>query len=204
MHNPVDLIRIQLELECIGIDANNFLSRIPGENPDDIARFYVARHAAGYTTFVRWGLPPKIVRLLRSLPPQQAFDDTETVKRILYGDSVDKASVSSFRSYFFEAPSAKFPDVVRQDEAFIIYVEGEPVSRAWSSRSNARAAELAVETQPAFRRHGYGHQVTSAWARHQVEQGKVAFYSHKLENIASEALAKSLGVIQFVDGMNYE
>ncbi len=204
--NPLDLIHIQLELECIGTDTNNFLFRIPGDNPDDIARFYVTRHAAGYTTFFRHDVESRIVERLRSLPPQQAFEDIETVKRILHGEIANDASVSMFRSYYFaDAPSpAQFPDVVRQGAKFIIFVEGEPVCWARSSRSNSRASELATETKPDFRHRGYAHQVSSAWALHQLEQGKVAFYSHKWENVASQALAKSLGVVYFVDGVNYE
>ena len=82
--NPLDLIRTQLELECIGMDADNFLFRIPGDNPDDIARFYVTRHAAGYTTFFRHDVEPRIIERLRSLSPQQAFEDIKTVKCMLY------------------------------------------------------------------------------------------------------------------------
>lgn len=204
--NPLDLIHIQLQLECIGVDANNFLFRIPGDHPDDISRFKVTRHATGYTTFFRRDLEPRIVEHLRLLPPQQAFEDIETVKRILYGKTANNASVNAFRSYYFAdvpSPTAS-PDVVRRDDKFIILVEGEPVSWAWSSRSNLRASELAAETKPDFRRRGYARQVVSAWARHQLEQGKVAFYSHRWENIASQALAKSLGVVHFVDGVNYE
>jgi hypothetical protein len=43
-----------------------------------------------------------------------------------------------------------------------------------------------------------------AWARHQLNQGKVAFYSHALENAASQALAAAVGVVHFMDIINYE
>ncbi len=204
--NPLDLIRIQLELECIGTDDNNTLSRIPGNNPDDIARFYAAHHAAGYVTFVRYDLEPPIAESLRALSPQQAFENVEMVKRILNGETPSNAPVSAFRSYYFlNAPSPdEYREVVRQADRFAVLVDGEPVAWAWSSRSNSRASELATETKRDFRRRGYARQVCSAWARHQLEQGKIAFHSHRRENIASQALATSLGVIHFVDGVNYE
>ncbi len=77
--NPLDLIHIQLELECIGTDANRILFRIAGDNPDDIARFYVARHATGYATFIRHDVEPRIAECLHSLPPQQAFENMDDV-----------------------------------------------------------------------------------------------------------------------------
>lgn len=192
--NPLDLIHIQLELECIGTDANNVLFRIPGDNPDDMARFYAAHHAAGYVAFVRHDVDSRIAESLRALAPQQAFENVELVKRILYGETPRHISVSAFRSYYF--PNAPSPDasvgVVRRGDRFVVLVGSEPVSWAWSSRSNSRASELATETKPDFRR------------RNELEQGKIAFYSHRQENVASQVLATSLGVIHFVDGVNYE
>lgn len=63
--NPLDLIHVQMELECIGTDASNVLFRIPGDDPDDIARFYAAHHAAGYVAFVRYDVEPRIAESLR-------------------------------------------------------------------------------------------------------------------------------------------
>lgn len=83
-------------------------------------------------------------------------------------------------------------------------VDDVPVSWAWSSRSNGRAAELAVETLPAFQRRGYAREVVLAWTWHQLNQGKIAFYSHKQENTASQALASAVGVVHFMDFVNYE
>ena len=46
----MDLMHIQLELECKGV-VDGLLVRTPCDEPDDIARFMVARHAGGYTTY---------------------------------------------------------------------------------------------------------------------------------------------------------
>ena len=204
--NPLDLIHIQLELECIGADASNVLFRIPGDNPDDVARCYAAHHTTGYVTFVRGDVGPSIANAVRALSPQQVFEDIETVKRILGGETASQVQVSAFRAYCFQKLPApdEYADVVGEGDRFAIRVGGELVSWAQSSRSNSRASELATETKPDYRRRGYARQVCAAWARHQLEQGKIAFYSHRSENIASQALASSLGVLHFVDGVNYE
>jgi predicted GNAT family acetyltransferase len=80
----------------------------------------------------------------------------------------------------------------------------EPISEAFSVRENAAAAEVAVETAALFRRRGYGRQVTAAWAYHVMGLGKVAFYSYADENTVSQALARSLGVVQFSSVAAYE
>jgi hypothetical protein len=166
----------------------------------------VAHYAADYAAFIRYDVEPRIVESLCALSPQQAFENVEMVKRFLNSETPSRVPVSEFRSYYFpNAPSPnEFVDVVRRGDRFVVLVDCEPVSWAWSSRSNSRASELATETKPGFRRRGYASQVCSAWARHQLEQDKIAFYSHKRENVASQALATRLGVIHFVDGVNYE
>jgi len=49
--NPLRLIRLHLELKCIGFDSGGRLVRIPGSDPDDVPRVYVARHGDTYTTY---------------------------------------------------------------------------------------------------------------------------------------------------------
>lgn len=48
MPTGLQLVHIQLELECIGFDREGLLVRIPGLNPDDIARVYAYRDERGY------------------------------------------------------------------------------------------------------------------------------------------------------------
>lgn len=108
-----------------------------------------------------------------------------------------------FCSCYFPQPPhpATFHDVVEQEGAYIIQVDGKPVSRAWSERQNERCAEAAVVTLPDFQRRGYARQVTTAWAYHIIGQGRVALYSYKADNHRSEALACSLGVVKCADVM---
>jgi ribosomal protein S18 acetylase RimI-like enzyme len=82
-------------------------------------------------------------------------------------------------------------------------VENEPVAWAWSQEKNEKAAELAVEVLPQYRRRGYGRQVASAWANHIIQQRLVAFYSHLHDNVPSQALARSLDVVQYAVSAGY-
>ncbi len=71
-------------------------------------------------------------------------------------------------------------------------------------RGNELAAEVAVETLPAFRRRGYGRQVTAAWVYHVMRAGKIAFFSHERDNLASQVLAQSLGAVQYSSVVGYK
>lgn len=198
-------MHIQLELECKSVD-HGLLVRIPCDDPDDIARFSIARHAAGYTAYVRHDVAPHVRDQLLALPQHTAWSDTAAVVNILAAGVDADVHVWRGRSYTFQRlpEEHEFPDVVQDGDGFAVVVDGIGVSWAWSSRSNEHAAELAVETLPAFRRRGYARQVVLAWARHQLDRGKTAFYSHALNNAASQALAETVGVMHFMDMVNYE
>jgi predicted GNAT family acetyltransferase len=84
-----------------------------------------------------------------------------------------------------------------------IVVAGRIVASCGSVRENGKSAEAWVITEPEFRRRGYARQVTAAWAHDLRRQGKVAFYSHTQDNIASRAVARSLGLIQFAEAVAY-
>jgi hypothetical protein len=203
-NSALDLIHLQLELECIGFNEKGFLTRIAGDNPDDIARIFIAKYAEYYALYFRDDINHDIVKQLRSFSSEQLYINTNTVKSILYQSMVPQIPYR-FASYVFERCPLpdEFPDVSRQDESFVILYEGKIVSKAWSSRRNAHAAELAVETAPDFRRRGYAYQVCSAWAAYHILHDRVAFYSHLETNDASRGLAQNLALIPFLKGINY-
>lgn len=70
--------------------------------------------------------------------------------------------------------------------------EDKLVSACVSARENDRCGEAWVYTDVAYRHRGFAQKVVNAWARSLMENGKVPFYSHKLENIASASLARKL------------
>jgi predicted GNAT family acetyltransferase len=72
-----------------------------------------------------------------------------------------------------------------------------------SSRENEVAAEAWVETRPEHRRRGLARQVTAAWGHDLRRRGKIPFYSHRLENSASQAVARSLGLRQWKTEVAY-
>lgn len=215
--DPDELIRLQLALECKGLDAHGLLVRIAGPNPDEISRYCLYRHADGYSSFLRHDVPRAIRDQLIEIGPEQAFGNPAEIQRILSHDTAC-TTVQFFKSYVF--PAARLIDenggVVQLDEShrgmvaqydpkldianiavFAVVIDGQLVSTCQSSRENDWAGEAWVRTRPAFRRRGFGRLVTAAWASHLRQQGKIPFYSHELDNHASEGVATSLGLAQF-------
>ncbi|MCW5848958.1 MAG: GNAT family N-acetyltransferase [Anaerolineae bacterium] len=205
MLQPEQLTQLQLELECIGVEAGNTLVRLPGPDADDIARCLVIRRADGYAVYFRHDLPSGLRATLAALPPALAFEDHATVQRLLakyapYGEVV------CFKSYVFPAEVAPSPSpqVVRLPQPnrpgwtmFGIVVGDRLVSACESARENERCAEAWVWTLAEFRRRGYARQVTAAWSYALQQGGKRPFYSHKVGNLSSEAVARSLGLTLF-------
>jgi RimJ/RimL family protein N-acetyltransferase len=200
--DPLSLIHLQLELEGIGTDCENLLFRLPGDWSNDIGYFLVVRHAEGYATYIHHLSDPTVVAELRTLPPELAFDTAETLLRRLYGDTPDLRACY-FSTYYFArlALPAEYLDVHERAGEFVVFAGSVVVSRAWSPRANSRAAEVSVETKPDFRRRGYARQACLAWAAYHLERGRVALYCHNRDNLASRALAISLGVVHFMDGV---
>jgi predicted GNAT family acetyltransferase len=77
---------------------------------------------------------------------------------------------------------------------YAVIRDGRIVSACESVRENEEAGECTVYTLPAYRGRGYGRQVTAAWGRGLLRQGKVASYSHLTGNRGSERLARRLGL----------
>jgi predicted GNAT family acetyltransferase len=203
------LIETQLRLECKGTNAEGLLARIPGPDPDDIPRCLVLRHNSGYRVLFRHDLAFHIRERIATLPPEVVFDDRQMISAVLAED-VPVESIWIGRSYIFpSAPApAEYPDVVRLDRdgarsVYAIRIDDQIVASCESAREDDAAAEAWVQTLPEFRRRGYARQVTAAWAHDLMGQGKIPFYSHNIDNLASQGVARSLGLIPFIDGVGY-
>jgi|GEM_PF-1751332 len=186
-----DLIRLNTEIENF-VDSDGDLTPISGK---DSAIFAIHRYEGGYVCYFRYDVPPSIRQQIEALDPEEALYNHDTVKHIPYALC---SKVFAGKGYYFDlVPSPdEFPDAVLHEGCYVIMADGKPVSWAWTQDRNDRAAELAVETLPEYRRRGHARQVVAASASDVVKSGRVAFFSHKIGNVPSEALARSLGVVQ--------
>jgi GNAT superfamily N-acetyltransferase len=220
---PSRLIRLQLAIECIGLNKGGLLVRTPGPDPDDIARVYIFEHEGSFDVYFRHDVPSPIREQIQALMPERAFHDREAVKTVLAAHS-PCPEVGIWQAY--TCPDTlnpgQFPDVICLEEAhralieryqvgmdvarravYAVIQDGMIVSTCLSVRENEQAGECYVYTAEPYRGQGFGKQVTAAWAYHLRQQGKIAFYSHALDNLASQAVARGLGLYPCFAGVTY-
>lgn len=218
------LLFLHMRLECVGIDVRGDMVRIPGDEPDGIARLYLAKIPGDVFYAYRFDVPLDIRSQIDVLSVETRLHDHGRVKQILEAHA-PCMHVHYGRSYVFPAipPKNDYPDVIEVDEfsqslfdlfeppggkqahaVFAVLKDGKIVSACQSSRENERAGEAWVRTSPEYRGRGYARQVVSAWAVSLLQQNKTPFYSHVNNNLASKGLAESLGLVQYISDTGYE
>jgi len=196
-HDPRALWRLQLALECKSFDPyTGRLVETPCDDPDGLADCYVASYPDGGSEVVFADhAPANLVEQVRRLGVSEVMNRPDVIASRLSTDRLT-AVVGHYHTYCFEPVDN--PDdfgVTRHGrEQFSITVNGGYAAGASSSRSNAEAAELWIETEPHCRRHGYASALARRWAHDIQSTGRVAFYSHQHDNDASRGLAKRLAV----------
>lgn len=96
------------------------------------------------------------------------------------------------------------PDIIIPHRpVYGVIVDGVLCSECMSSRENRTSDETWVYTRPRYRRLGYASQVTLARAQSLRQQEKIPFYSHRVENVDSEVVARRLVLIQYIADAAY-
>lgn len=76
----------------------------------------------------------------------------------------------------------------------VIISDGQVVAVCHTARSVEQAVEAGVWTHPDHRRQGHAAATTAAWGSIVNDQGRLAFYSTSAENVASQQVARRLGL----------
>ena len=80
------------------------------------------------------------------------------------------------------------------ESVYAVERDDKIISACVSTRENDFCGEAWVYTDTSYRHQGYAQKVVGAWATSLISAGKVPFYSHKIQNVASANLAKCLGL----------
>ncbi|MEZ5558224.1 MAG: GNAT family N-acetyltransferase [Pseudomonadales bacterium] len=87
------------------------------------------------------------------------------------------------------------PDVPFRQPFLALVQDGVAVSVCASVRISATAHEAGVATAPGWRRRGLATRAVSAWSAAVHARGATPFYSTSWDNVASQSVARALGLI---------
>lgn len=144
--------------------------------------------------------PPRhlktLVRLLEEYAPVQDVSRGPAYQFV--GDEMSSKPLLAVTEDNAEVLQGGFEKLIEELPAwqpFVVLVEdNRAVSVCRSVRVTAEAHEAGVETLPDFRGRGYAREVTVGWVRLVRAAGAVPLYSTSWENVASQAVARKLGL----------
>ena len=143
-----------------------------------------AREYADYLTVLADVAPLRSVRAgpLYSFPDRPAFQASATA---IGADNADLllGGLDEWR-----------PDVAAGLPMLATVVDGKAVSICASVHASGVAHAAGVETLPAYRGQGLASRTVAAWAERVQTEGATPFYATTFDNIASQGVARRLGL----------
>jgi GNAT acetyltransferase len=207
-------------------DERGRLQRVNEPDGAEAPRFFLGRTIAGHIWRFRYDLPDLLAERLESLCLKEPVTDLRQEPAGLseYSSLLETHSpvkkLSSGPAYFFpdriEQRSRRaipvtpdnidvlhqgleewIPDVPHRQPFLAILNEGHAVSVCCSVRITAEAHEVGVETLNDYRGRGYASDVVQQWATEVRKLEVMPLYSTSWENVASQGVARRLGLVQY-------
>jgi hypothetical protein len=211
--NPLEYLHLQLRLEGKEVIHGDRLRQVQVVPDEEMPVIVLARLAdKRVVAYYDESLKPELYSELRQKIETLAFPVVSALLDLLKSKGL-AVEMGHYKTYAFPKSTANVihDDVVclsRQHPAvrsfgfgdfaervYVIERDGKIASACVSTRENAHCGEAWVYTDEQYRRRGFAQQVVQAWAQDMLRSGKLPFYSHKIQNIASAKLAKCLELV---------
>jgi RimJ/RimL family protein N-acetyltransferase len=187
-------------------------------------RLFLGRTRDGHVWRVRDDLPQDVVdRLAALLGAQPPLDSANPRQPLAFAALCETLARHAPLGDVEQGPAWRFPETIpaARDVVFIgpenrellckhyayaadhldagwpvaaVIKEGVAVSICHSSRLTPDVAEAGVDTEEPFRGRGYARDVAAAWAAAVRQSGRIPLYSTSWDNLASQAVARKLGL----------
>ncbi len=195
----------RLALMCT---ATSYRVRFGAQVPDDLARELAAiveRERPDGTLTIPADLQARLRTVLEQQAPIQAegggpgYYFPETIVVPDHVVEITEANLDLARD--------TFPWMLRAFAGwapyFAVVADGVVASVCFDARSGPRAAEAGLYTHPDYRGRGYAVDVTRAWGAATRAAGRVPLYSTSWDNLASQAVARKVGLIQYAGDLTW-
>ncbi|MFO7170814.1 MAG: GNAT family N-acetyltransferase [Chloroflexota bacterium] len=225
MNSPLSYMALQVgTLYKLDERGRLLCSNEPGDPP--APRFFLGRTPEGNIWRVRYDLPDSLAaeleRLCRAEPvvaefsaPPVGYDAIRAVleEHAPLGDEYrgpcyrfpDQLPAPDGRAVAVTADNSDvllphFPWLVKAVSHMPIAAaleDGRAVAACWCSRLAERACEAGVETVPGHQRRGYAAAAVGLWGQLVQASGRLPLYSTEWGNLASQGVARRLGLIMY-------
>lgn len=224
-----ELIEAQVEALYVH-DPNGRLLRTNEPDPLPAPRFFLGRTREGNVWRVREDLPERLARELAGLASREPVAADLRSNPTFHEQYCAVLHSQAELRMIYAGPAYSFPaeiplpgkvvrigvgnsvllrrgfggaaDQFEQRAPCLVVVEdGMAVSVCFSSRISPRVAEAGVETLEGYRGRGYATRAVAGWARAVRERGRAPLYSTSWANLASQGVARKLGLCLY--GVDY-
>ncbi|MFN8514147.1 MAG: GNAT family N-acetyltransferase [Thermomicrobiales bacterium] len=199
---------------------------------DRAPRFFFGRTREGNLWRVRDDLPEDVARRLGELAASEPVDDDLRAEprqfaamgealggarssyvgpAYRFPDEIPTPTVETTRLAYADLHllgrmgwnvNAEAEQFAAREPYVAVFADGAVVSVCFCARLTDRAAEAGLETLEGYRGRGYGPAVTAAWARAIRASGRIPLYSTSWDNLASQAVAGKLGLVQYATDLS--
>ncbi|HET9222903.1 MAG TPA: GNAT family N-acetyltransferase [Roseiflexaceae bacterium] len=220
---PHDLQLMEIQAETLyryDADGRMLCVNEPGDPQAD--RFFMGRTLQGNLWRFRYDLPAAIVEQLEALCRAEPVS-AELASPPLHYQAI-RAVLQSHAPIEgeYRGPAYRVPDNVQPPAGITLIAEANQellerwfmdwlpvdpdqtvaavveeqaaVAVCFCSRLTDHAAEAGIETAAPFRRRGYAAAAVAGWAAEMRRRGRIALYSTSWDNLASQGVARRLGM----------
>ena len=194
--------------------------------PERAPRLFLGRTTEGLIWRVRDDLSDEMVAEIERIVAEEPALSDPQARPTRFEALCELLTSESSLTNTWEGPAWRFPAVLQQsadvvaigpenfalirehfpytaqyarerEPCYAVLEDGVAVSVCYSSRSTPAAAEAGINTLDACRGRGYAPRVAAAWALAVRRAGRVPIYSTSWDNVASQGVARKLGLVLF-------
>ena len=208
--DPLAYLHLQIRLEGKTLVKEHFMRQVEVAPEEQMPLMLIAQLAnKELVAYYAEGISIELKKELAANLFEIVFPKVDPLLNVLQSHHLDYG-LGHYKTYGFPAQPSKDMNVICiskhdpnvkafgfdgfAENIYAIECNGSIVSACVSTRENEKCGEAWVYTDAQYRNQGFAQKVVNAWAASLTENGKVPFYSHKIENVASANLARKLGL----------